>query len=368
MGKLIPVSEPYLKGKELDYLRDCITSNWISSIGRYVTKFEEMFARFCGTKYAIATSNGTAALHLALLSLGIGKDDEVIMPDLTFVATANAVTYCGARPIFVDVEPITWTMDPSKIEEKISKRTKAIMVVHLYGHPCDMDRITKIARRHKLKVIEDAAEAHGAEYKGRRVGSLGDVGTFSFYGNKIITTGEGGMVTTNDKSLFKKIKLLRDHAMSSKKRYWHTMVGYNYRMTNLQAAIGVAQMEQVNDFIEKKRKNAKIYNSFLSKIDGITLPPEADKCKNVYWMYSVLIDNDFGLSRDEIMQKLRKKDIDTRPFFYPLHQLPIYKSKDVYPVSSELSRRGINLPSATTLTESDIRTVCIALKTLKNSA
>lgn len=362
---MIPVSEPCLRGKELEYVTDCINTNWISSIGKYVTQFEEMFACFCGTTYAAATSSGTTALHLALEALSIGEGDEVIIPDLTFVASANAVLYCGAKPIFVDVDGNTWNIAPAKIEERITERTKAIMVVHLYGHPCDMDAIMKIAQRHNLKVVEDAAEAHGAEYKKKRVGSFGDAGVFSFYGNKIITTGEGGMITTSDAELVEKIRFLRDHAMSKKRRYWHDILGYNYRLTNIQAAIGVAQMEQIDDFIEIKRRNAALYNSLLGGMNGITLPPEADGCKNVYWMYSVLIEDDFGLSRDKVMVRLKEKGVDTRPFFYPLHRMPIYKRDGVYPVVEELSRKGINLPSATTLKENDIHTVYTALTTIK---
>jgi perosamine synthetase len=361
---MIPVSEPNLSGKEIEYVTDCIKTNWISSIGKYVTRFEEMFAQFCGTSHALTASSGTTALHLALSALGIQEGDEVILPDLTFVASANAIQYCGARPVFVDVDKKTWNIDPARIEKHITNKTKAIMVVHLYGQPCDMDEVVKIAKQNNLKVIEDAAEAHGAEYNNMRVGSIGDVGIFSFYGNKIITTGEGGMVTTNNEELVKKMRMLRDHAMSNTKRYWHYMVGYNYRMTNLQSAIGVAQMEQIDQFIEKKRENAELYNTFLSKINSLTLPPEVKKCKNVYWMYSVLIEDNFGLSRDAVMLRLKKKGIDTRPFFYPLHQLPMYKTRNNYPVSNELSRKGINLPSATTLTENDIRIVCDTLSSL----
>lgn len=362
---MIPISTPCLNGKELEYVTDCIKSSWISSIGKYVTQFEENFAGFCGTAHAISASNGTTALHLALVSLDIGEGDEVIVPDLTFVASANAVLYCGAKPVFVDADERTWNIDPSKIEENITERTKAIIIVHLYGHPCNMDPIMKIAQQYNLKVIEDAAEAHGAEYNLKRVGSFGDAGVFSFYGNKIITTGEGGMITTNNTELMNKMRMLRDHAMSKTKRYWHDVLGYNYRLTNIQAAIGVAQMEQIDGFIEAKRRNAALYNSLLNKIDGITLPPEADRCKNVYWMYSILIEDNFGISRDEVMVRLYEKGIDTRPFFYPLHQLPIYRRDTVYPVSTMLSRKGINLPSATTLTENEIKIVCNSLKSIK---
>lgn len=269
----IPVAEPLVGEKELEYVTDCIKTNWISSAGKYVVKFEEMFSEFCGTRYGVATSNGTTALHLALTVLGIGKGDEVIVPTLTFVATANAARYCNADAVFVDSEPRTWNMDPEKIEEKITSRTKAIIPVHLYGHPADMDPILDIAEDHDLYVIEDAAEAHGAEYKGKKVGSLGDIGTFSFYGNKLITTGEGGMLVSDNEELIEKARIYRDHGMSPERRYWHPVIGYNYRLTNIQAAIGVAQVEKVDRIIEAKRRNAALYTSLLSDIEGITLPP-----------------------------------------------------------------------------------------------
>jgi perosamine synthetase len=362
---MIPVSEPNLSGKELEYVQDCIESSWISSIGKYVTKFEKLFADFCGVSHAISTSSGTSALHLALLSLGIRAGDEVIIPDLTFVASANPILYCGAKPVPVDVDRMSWNLDPSKIEERITTNTKAIMAVHLYGNPCDMDQILKIARKYRLNVIEDAAEAHGASYKGKRVGGIGDLGAFSFYGNKIITTGEGGMITTNNKEFAKEIRMLRDHAMSPSRRYWHDVLGYNYRLTNIQAAIGVAQMEQIDSFIETKRRNASLYKSFLNDVNGITLPPESEDCNSVYWMYSVLIEDVFGVSRDELIVKLAEKNIDSRPFFYPLNHLPMYNNNESFPVAEELSFKGINLPSATTLTEEDIKVVCNALNSIK---
>lgn len=363
--RVIPVSEPNFKGNELRYVTDCINSNWISSIGKYVSQFEEVFAHFCSTSYAVATCNGTTALHLALLSLGIGEGDEIIVPDLTFVATANAVAYTGATPVFVDVDRQTWNIDASKIQEKITERTKAIIVVHLYGLPCDMDAIENVVKPYNLKIIEDAAEAHGAEYKGKRVGSIGDIGVFSFYGNKIVTTGEGGMITTSNHKLAEDIKMLRDHAMSRTRRYWHDTLGYNYRITNIQAAIGVAQMEQVDSFVGAKRRNADYYKAFLRGTNGLTLPMESDGCKHVYWMYSVLIEDSFGVSRDEVMVRLREQGIDTRPFFYPLHQLPMYRRDNGYPVANELSRKGINLPSSTALTEREIRRVCKALASMR---
>ncbi len=359
MREHIPVYEPDLSGNELKYVTDCLQSGWISSLGHYVTDFEEQFSRFCGVKHSISVSNGTTALHLALLALDVGPGDEVIVPTLTFIATANAVTYTGARPVFVDSERTTWNLDPASIEEKITPRTRAIMVVHIYGHPVDMDPVLEIASRHNLYVIEDAAEAHGAEYKGRRAGSLGDVACFSFYGNKIITTGEGGMVTTDDPELAERARFLKDHAMSSTKYYWHSRVGYNYRLTNVQAAIGLAQLENVAQRIEKKRHIARAYSARLEKVKGLTLPVEEAWAKNVYWMYSVLVEDDYGLDRDGLMARLKKAGIDSRPFFYPLHTLPPYAgSGERFPVAEELARKGLNLPSASTLTEQDIDRVC----------
>jgi perosamine synthetase len=362
MGRYIPVSEPDLSGNEKRYLIDCFNSGWISSKGVSIERFEKKFAEFIGTKYAVATSNGTTALHLALVALGIKKGDEVLVPDLTFIACANCVTYTGAKPIFVDVESTTWNIDSSKIEGKISNKTKAIMVVHLYGHPADMSRIIPIAQKKNLIIIEDVAEAHGAEIKIRekwiKVGSLGNVGCFSFYGNKIITTGEGGMVVTNDKNLYEKIKILRDHGQTPEKRYYHEVIGFNYRMTNLQAAIGLGQLERIKELIRKKRKIGKLYHQLLKDIPGITLSPEADWAKSVYWMYSILVEKPYPLSRDELIDELHKQNIETRPFFYPIHILPPYLEKNNYAQSEYLSKHGINLPSSSLLRQSDVNRIC----------
>lgn len=365
MSGIIPVAEPDLSGNELAYVTECVNSTWISSLGDFILRFENGFARFCGTRHAIAVTNGTAALHLALATLGIGAGDEVIVPTLTFVATANAVAYTGAKIVFADSENATWNIDPNDIARRITPRTKAIIVVHLYGHPADMDQIIRLAHAHDLYVIEDAAEAHGAEYHGRRVGSLGNIGTFSFYGNKIITTGEGGMLTLDDEILAKRATFLRDHAMSSEKRYWHPEIGYNYRLTNLQAALGVAQLERIDEMIAQKRSNAALYTNLLHDVRGLSLPPEAPWAKSVYWMYSILVNEDFPLTRDELMAHLKAHDIDSRPFFYPIHTLPPYRSGETYPVAEDLARHGINLPSSTKLTAADIRRVAAALHDVK---
>lgn len=358
----IPVYKPELKGNELRYVTNCIRSEWISSIGKYVIEFEKRFAGYCNTKYAVSTCNGTASLHLALAALGIGKGDEVIIPSLTFVATANSVMYTGAKPVFVDIDKETWCIDPTKIEEKITKNSKAIIPVHLYGHPCDIDTILSIARKYNLWVIEDCAEAHGALYKEKKVGGFGDIGCFSFYGNKIITTGEGGMVTTNNKRLYEKLLYLKDHAMSKKKRYYHPTIGFNYRLTSLQSAIGLAQLEKIDEFINKKRRIADWYNRRFSGIPGIKTPPEKPWAKNVYWMYSILIGKNSGISRDKFMKRLSKKGIDTRPFFYPVHKLPPYRSNLSLPNTEKISKQGINLPSFPALKENEIDYICRNIK------
>jgi perosamine synthetase len=350
----IPIAKPNLKGNELKYVEECIKTEWISSAGNFVEKFENEFSKLCECKFGVSCSNGTTALHLALLALKIKKGDEVIIPNYTFAATANAVLYCGGKPIFIDVDKETWCIDPKSIEKKITTKTKAIIVVHIYGHPCDMDSIMKIAKENNLYVIEDCAEAHGAEYKGKRVGSIGDIGCFSCYGNKIITTGEGGMCTTNNKKFADNMQTLKNHGMKKGKRYWHEIIGYNYRLTNIQAAIGVAQLERINEFIEKRRHIAQLYNKELKDVNGITLPPEMSWAKNVYWMYCVLINDEYPLNRDELIIKLREKGIDTRRFFYPLNDMEPYKTKEEFYVSKELSERGISLPTFFDLKDEEI--------------
>jgi perosamine synthetase len=367
---MIPVCIPLLGEKELEYVVDCIKTNWISSKGKYVEEFEDKFAKYCSCEYGITTTSGTTALHLALASLKIKKGDEVIIPTSTMIATAFAVIYCDATPVLVDAEPETWNMDVEKIEEKITDRTKAIMPVHIYGHPCDMDPIMKLAREYDLYVVEDAAEAHGAEYKGKKAGSIGDIGCFSFYANKIITTGEGGMVVTNDEEIAERAKSLRNLCFPKEKRiYLHSEVGYNYRMTNIQAAIGLAQFERIDKLAEMRRRNAHLYNEYLKDMEGIRLPVEKEWAKNVYWMYSILIEDEFGMSRDELMDSLMEQGIETRTFFVPMHEQSVFQNMGLfkfkgesYPVAEELARKGMYLPSSSGLKEGEIKFICNGIK------
>ncbi|MEW6095640.1 MAG: DegT/DnrJ/EryC1/StrS aminotransferase family protein [bacterium] len=363
MNKFIPIAEPCLNGNELKYITECIKTGWVSSTGSYVVKFEEEFSKFCNARYGIACSNGTAALHLALTSLEIGNHDEVIVPIFTFIATANVVTYTGAKPVFVDCRRDTWNIDTEKIEEKITEKTKAIIPVHLYGEPVDMEPILKIAKKYNLYVIEDACESHGAKYQGKMVGTIGNVGCFSFYGNKIITTGEGGMVITDDEKITSKVKILRDHGMAKDKKYFHPMIGFNYRMTNLQSAIGVAQLEKIDKILQKKKEINNLYNSLLSEVKGIILQAHNEKSESVCWMYSVLIDEkSCKISRDELICKLKEVKIDTRPFFYPIHIMPPYKSNEKFPVAESISKQGISLPSSVNLTPKDIERIVMSIK------
>jgi perosamine synthetase len=363
--RFYPVAEPALVGREREYVLDCIDSTWISSKGKYIEKFEESFAQFCGVDHALTCMNGTVALHLALLALGVGPGDEVIVPTLTFVSSANAIVYCGATPVFVDSESTTWNIDPAGIEAAITERTKAIMVVHLYGHPADMAPILATARQHDLPVVEDAAEAHGAEYRGQRVGSIGDIATFSFFGNKIITTGEGGMITTNRTDLAERVRLLKGQGQDPGRRYWFPIIGYNYRMTNIAAAIGLGQMEQVDWHVDGRRRAAHWYAEDLSGYNVLSLQPELPGCRNAYWMNSVLLGEHVGPIRDEVMQKLQEKGIETRPFFPPIHILPPYRSIATSPggsVAESIARRGLNVPSSATLTRSDVRFISGVLR------
>lgn len=355
----IPIAEPEIGEEELKNVIKAVKSGWVSSKGPFIEKFERSFSSYINVKHGVATSNGTAALHLALVALGIGKGDKVLVPSLTFVSVTNTVTYTGAEPIFVDSHPEYWCMDPSKIEEKIDSQTKAIMVVHLYGHPCDMDEIMRIAEYHKLHVIEDCAEAHGAEYKGEKVGSFGIISCFSFYGNKIITTGEGGMCLTNNEELANKMRILRDHGMNPDKKYWHEIIGFNYRMTNLQAALGVAQLKKIDFFINKKRQIAITYKKLLQDLPAVTPAPEMSWAKSVYWLYSVLVKK---AHRDKVIEHLERKGIESRPFFYPQHVLPPYERGLKLPIAEELSARGLNLPSGSRLSKNQIQEIVESLE------
>jgi len=357
--KHIPLAVPILNGNEKKYIIDCIDTGWISSNGKYVTEFEKSFAEFCGVKHALSCANGTVALHLPLLAYGIGEGDEVIVPTFTYIATANAVKYCGATPVLVDCESETWNIDPELIEAKITNKTKGIIVVHLYGHPVNMDPILKIAKKYNLFVIEDAAEAHGAEYTGKKVGSIGQVGTFSFFGNKIISTGEGGMITTNDDELAAKMKLLRGQGMDPQRRYWFNVIGYNYRMTNTQAAIGLGQIENIDWHLAMRQKVASAYIEALSSYSELfTLQPQMSWAKHSYWMVSVLLADNVRISRDELLKLLEADGIETRPLFYPMHQMPPYYEESTYPVSDWISVRGLNIPTNALLTDSDIKYIC----------
>ena len=363
---IIPVCEPTLTGNEMKYVQQAVETNWISSAGSFIREFEANFAEVCETKYGIACANGTVAMHLAMATLGLEPDDEVIIPTFTMIATANAVTYCGAKPVLVDQEPTYWQMDIDQIAEKITPRTKAIVPVHIYGHPVDMDPLMQLADKHGIMVIEDAAEAHGAEYKGRRSGGLGHAAGFSFYGNKIITTGEGGMVTTNDRELAQLAWNLRDHAFSNERHFWHKFVGFNYRMTNLQAAVGLAQVEQLDRFTDARRSNAASYTERLSSVPGITTPPEAPWAKNVFWMYGVLVNaEEYGMNRDELRVVLANNGIETRTFFIPMHCQPIYWEQfkgERYPVAEQFCRDGFYLPSASSLTLGEIEYVAEVIR------
>ncbi len=366
----IPVANPSFIGNEKKYVEDCMESGWISSAGKYVELFEKKFAEFCNAKHAVACCNGTVALHLALLALGVRAGDEVIVPTLTFVATANSVVHCGAKPVFVDSEPQTWNLDPALVEAKITDRTKGIIAVHLYGHPAKIGELREIARRHKLFLLEDAAEAHGAKYLGQTVGALGDAAAFSFYANKIIATGEGGMVVTNDDATAEKARLLRGQGVDPNRRYWHTIVGYNYRMMNLPAAIGLAQLEKIDEQLAARARIAKLYSERLENVAGLKLHDEQVWARHVYWMFNVILDQDFWQSRDVVMEKMLAEGIETRPVFYAAHSLPPYRDlqpNESFPVAENLSRSGISLPTWTGLTEADIEKVCRVLQRFRKN-
>lgn len=361
---MIPVSKPIISPKALSYISDCVKSGWVSSQGPYVTKFEESFANYLGVKYAITTTSGTSALHLALAALNIDKDDEVIVPTFTMIAPIFAVLYVGAKPVLIDSDLDTWNMDVSRIEKKITKKTKAIMVVHIYGHPADLNPILALAKKYGLFVIEDAAESLGSKYQGKKVGTFGDVACFSFYANKTITTGEGGMVVTNHKKLADRLRLLKDMAHSPKKRFLHTEVAFTYRMTNLQAALGLAQLEIIDQLIEKKRDIAKFYNLKLNHLNSFTLPPEKPWAKNIYWVYGILVNQ----NKDQMRLALYQKGVESRDFFIPMHRQPallklgLINKKERFRSADYLSKNGFYLPAGPNITKSELDKVCRALQ------
>lgn len=346
------IASTHLDGNELNYVLRCLSTNWISSQGSFVTQFENDFAQFLGMKHAASAMNGTAALHLALLALGIGPGDEVIVPDLTFAATINAVLYTGATPVIVDVQEASWCVDPDAIKNNISSKTRAIIPVHLYGQPCDMPQIMDIADRHGLYVVEDCAQAHGAEISGRRVGSFGHINCFSFFANKIITTGEGGVCVTDNEEWVERMRILRDHGMNKDRRYWHDVVGYNYRMTNLQAAIGVAQLEKIDVILRKRDQIRGWYENNLADCGEFEMQNIIPGTRSVTWLFSTLFHGK-RVDRETFIARLKKSGVDARPFFFALSAMPVYRAhaRDICHVSHGLSARGVNLPTLMGLDE-----------------
>ena len=351
-----PVYQPSLTGNEKKYVNECLDTTLISSKGKFVSEFEKHFSNYIGVKNGTGVCNGTVAIHLALVALGLGEGDEVIVPTFTYIASANPILQVGAKPIFVDSKRDSWQVDPEDIKSKITPKTKALMIVHLYGHPCDMDAIMKIAKEHNLFVIEDCAEAIGSEYKGKKVGSFGDVSCFSFFGNKTITCGEGGMVLTNSDYLYGRLVHFKGQGLAKYREYWHDTMGYNYRMTNIQAAIGLAQFEQIDKFIEKKQKLAQWYKTKLKNLP-IKFHDAIGNVKHTYWMCSILVASEE--EREALRNYLKEQGIETRPTFYPIHTMPIYAQKyERHEVAEDIALRGINLPSYPALEEKDIDYIC----------
>ncbi|MEW6172017.1 MAG: DegT/DnrJ/EryC1/StrS family aminotransferase [Bacillota bacterium] len=373
---MIPVNEPYLGKQELEYVSECIRTGWVSSSGRFINEFEEKWAAYCGRRYGIAVSNGTVALQLAVACLGLKPGDEVILPTFTIISCALAVIYNGGVPVLVDSDPYTWCMDVGQIESKITSRTRAVMPVHIYGHPVDMDPLIDLAEKHGLAIIEDAAEAHGAEYlsgrntpnpKRRSCGSFGDLSCFSFYANKLITTGEGGMVLTDDPHLAEKVRSLRNLSFQQSRRFYHEETGYNFRLTNLQAALGLAQMERIDYIVAKKRRIGQEYTKRLGDIQDLQLPVEEPWARNIYWMYGVVLSEKTGMDAAGFARKLQDKGVETRPFFLGMHEQPVFHQQGLfleerYPVAERLARQGLYLPSGLALTEEQQARVCDAVR------
>lgn len=373
---MIPVNEPSLGEREAVYVNECLRTGWISSAGRFINEFEERWAAYCGRRYGIAVSNGTTALQLAVACLGLKPGDEVIMPTFTIVSCAMAVIYNGGVPVLVDSDPTTWCMNVNDIEKKLTPRTRAIMPVHIYGHPVDMDPILKLAEEHQLQVIEDAAEAHGAEYLSRRdspdshwrrCGGFGTLSCFSFYANKLITTGEGGMVLTDDPKLAEEAGSLRNLCFQADRRFYHESLGFNFRLTNLQAALGLAQLERMEEIVARKRWIGKEYDLRLKGIKGLELPAEEPWARSVYWMYGAVLSDEVDMDAVEFAQRLRERGVDTRPFFLGMHEQPVLRKRGLfhnehYPVAERLARRGLYLPSGLSLTDKQLQQVCDAVR------
>ena len=356
MAFTIPIYQPSLDGNEKAYVNECLDSTWISSKGRFISEFESKFAEYTGVKHAASVCNGTVALHLALVALGIGPGDEVIVPTLTYISSVNAIAYTGATPVFVDSLESTWQMDPEDVRRKLTDRTRAIMVVHLYGHPCDMDALSAIARERGLFLVEDCAEAFGSLYKGKHVGSFGDIATYSFFGNKSITTGEGGMVVTNDETLFDRSVHFKGQGLAKHRQYWHDVIGYNYRMTNICAALGLAQLERADTLLARKREVARLYREGFAGLP-VTFHDETKDVRHSFWMCSILADD--PAKRDPLREALESAGIETRPLFYPVHTMPMYAAKfQRHPVAENLGWRGINLPSWPGLSAEQIQYIC----------
>jgi perosamine synthetase len=368
MSDFIPVNIPLLDGNEKKYLAECIDTGWISSEGPFVRKFEELFAARIGRKYGVAVANGSVALDAAVVALGIGAGDEVIMPTFTIISCAAAVVRAGAVPVVVDCDPVTWNMDVAQVEARITSRTKAIMVVHIFGLPVDMNPLLTLAHKYGLQVIEDAAEMHGQTYRGRPCGSFGDISTFSFYPNKHITTGEGGMIMTDDPALAERCRSLRNLCFKPEQRFVHDELGWNFRMTNLQAALGVAQLEQLDKFVQIKRRMGARYTSLLADMPGIQLPlAQTDYAENIYWVYGLVLDDEVPFDAKEAMQRLGKRGIGTRPFFWPMHEQPVFRKMGLfvdekYPVAERIARRGFYIPSGLALTDGQMEQVVDAMR------
>ena len=364
---MIPVNTPLLSGNEKKYLLECIETGWISSEGPYVTRFENEFSAYIGRKSGVAVANGSAALDIAIQALNISKGDEVIMPDFTILSPAASIVRQGATPVLVDSNPDTWNMNISQVEKKITSKTKAIVVVHIYGLPVEMGPLLELAKTYRLKIVEDAAEMHGQTYCGKKCGSFGDISIFSFYPNKHITTGEGGMLLTDDASLAERCRSLRNLCFLPEKRFVHEEIGWNYRMTNLQAALGVAQLEQIEKTVARKREIGKMYTELLNDISSFQLPLEkTEYAENIYWVYGIMLNEKSTVNAAEAMKKLAERKIGTRPFFYPMHLQPVFKKmglfqKEHYPVSENMAERGFYIPSGTGLTNKEIRSVAEVL-------